>query len=86
MQQNRSPGPVYDASRGYNYLEQVPACMQIKCNHHISGGYALLTMAASKHTTYFQIFALSCAQLRWVCPSMSNWADCSSTYRVSKSA
>ena len=23
MQQNRSPGPVYDASRAYKYLEQV---------------------------------------------------------------
>lgn len=32
MQQNRSPGPVYDANRGHKYLEQV--CIHAVCKHH----------------------------------------------------
>ena len=67
MQQNRSPGPVYDASRGYKYLEQVTVCMQIKSMqppHHQL--YALLTGSKQAHHLLPNA-ALSCAQLHLVC-------------------
>ena len=65
MQQNRSPGPVYDASRGYKYLEQVRL--------HASQMHAIIASSAACHfhhgskqiksTSVVATWALSCAQL-----------------------
>lgn len=77
MQQNRSPGPVYDASRGYTYLEQVlvlHACRSTACNHHIISFMHCSPWAASKRITYCQMLALSCAQLHLLFSrACANW-------------
>ena len=49
MQQIRSPGPVYDVSRGYKYLEQVRLCASqlASCQFHCSGHIQAISAVAT---------------------------------------
>lgn len=76
MQQKRSPGPVYDASRGYKYLEQVRLYASQKHAIIASSAARNSTMAVSKSMPNQLLpygHASSCAQLVLVC--LTAWSD-----------